>query len=89
MLLNILSDFDVLWTAKERTKSSIVETMHVSRVHDSLKCYRKVNKQTNPLQVDNLITNKSGNLRNLYKNSEHTVCQNLCFCKCENFLEMS
>jgi hypothetical protein len=26
MFLDILSDFDVLWTTKERTNSSIVET---------------------------------------------------------------
>jgi len=35
MFLDILSDFDILWTTKEgRTDSSIVETMHVSRVHN-------------------------------------------------------
>jgi hypothetical protein len=34
-------------------------TIHVSKVQDSLKCHRIVTKQTNPLQVDNLITNKS------------------------------
>jgi len=34
MLLDILSDFDVLWTIKERTYSSSVQTIHVSRFHD-------------------------------------------------------
>jgi len=36
-----------------------MKTIHVSRVHDSLKCPRNATKQTNPLQVDNLIKNKS------------------------------
>jgi hypothetical protein len=58
MFLYILSRFDILLTTKERTDSSIMEIVHVSRVHDFLKCHRKVMKQTNPLQVDNLITNK-------------------------------
>jgi hypothetical protein len=58
MFWEILSDFDVLWTTKERTDSSIVEIIHVSGVNDSLKSHR-VTKQTNPWQVDNLITNKS------------------------------
>jgi len=57
--LDILSDFDVLWTTKVRTDNSIVETVHVSRVHNSLKCHRNVTKQINPLQVDDLITHKS------------------------------
>jgi hypothetical protein len=59
LFLDILSDFDNLWTTKKGTDSSIVETTHVSRVHDSLKCHRNVTKQTNTLQMDNLITNKS------------------------------
>jgi len=49
MLLDILSDFDVLWTMKEWKNSSIVETVHVSRVHNSLKSHRNVTKQTNPI----------------------------------------
>jgi len=49
MLIDILSDFEVLWTTKEGTDSSIVETIHVSRIHNSLKCYRNVIKQTYPL----------------------------------------
>jgi hypothetical protein len=44
---------------KEGTDSNIMETIHVSRVHDSLKCHRNVIKEMNPLQVDNLINNKS------------------------------
>jgi len=31
----------------------------MSRVHDSVKCHWTVTKQTNPLQMDNLIINKS------------------------------
>jgi hypothetical protein len=65
MFSNILSDCDFFWTTEKRTDSSIVETIHVSRVHDSLKCPRNVTEQTNPLKVDNLITNKSSNLRSL------------------------
>jgi len=44
MLLDILSDFDILWTTKERTDSSIVETTHVSRVPNSLTCHKNVTK---------------------------------------------
>jgi len=43
----------------KRNDSSNVKTIHTSRLHDSVKCYRNVTKQTNPLQVENLITNKS------------------------------
>jgi hypothetical protein len=50
---------DILWNTKERTDSTTVETICVSRVHNSLKCNRNVTKQTNPLQVDNLITHES------------------------------
>jgi len=32
--------------------------LHVSGIHDFLKCHRNVTKQTNPLHVDNLIMNK-------------------------------
>jgi len=42
-----VSDFDILWTTKERTDGSTEETIHVSRVHSSLKCHRNVSKQTN------------------------------------------
>jgi len=63
MLLDILSNFYFLCIKKERKKegtdSNIMETIHVSRVHDSLKCHRNVIKEMNPLQVDNLINNKS------------------------------
>jgi len=30
MFLDILSDFDILWSTKERTDNSIVKTIHVS-----------------------------------------------------------
>jgi hypothetical protein len=59
MLSDILSDFDVLWVTKERTDSSIIEVIHPSRVHNSLTYHRNGSKQTNPLQVDTSITNKS------------------------------
>jgi hypothetical protein len=59
MFLDILSYFDILWTTKERTDNRIIETIYGSRVHGSLNCHRHVAKQINPLQVDNLITNKS------------------------------
>jgi hypothetical protein len=54
-----LSDFDILWTTKERKDSSTEETINVQNVHKLLKCHRNASKQTNPLQVDDLITNKS------------------------------
>jgi hypothetical protein len=44
---------------QEGTDSSTVETINVSRVHDSLKCHRNVTKQTNTLQVNNLFKNTS------------------------------
>jgi hypothetical protein len=44
---------DILWTTEERRDSSIMENIHVSRVHNSLKCRENVSKQTNPLQADN------------------------------------
>jgi hypothetical protein len=59
MFSDILSYFDILWTTKERTDSSIVETIHVLKSSQFLKHHRKVPKQMNPLQVNNLITNKS------------------------------
>jgi hypothetical protein len=48
MFLDILFDFDALWTTKERTGASIVETFHVSRVHASLKCHRNVTDKPSP-----------------------------------------
>jgi hypothetical protein len=48
MFLNILSNFDFLWVTKERADSSIEETIYVSRVYNSLKCHRNVNKKINP-----------------------------------------
>jgi len=58
MLFDILSDFEILRTTKERRESSIMEIVHV-KSSQFLKCHRNATKQTNPLQVDNLITNKS------------------------------
>jgi len=54
-----LSDFDILWTIKERKDGSFDKTINVSRVHNFLKCHRNVIKQTDALLVDNSITNKS------------------------------
>jgi hypothetical protein len=42
----------------------------MSGVHNSLKQYR--NKQTNPLQVDNLITNKSVAILEAYRTTVNT-----------------
>jgi len=53
MFLDILSDFDVLWTTKERTYSSTEETIHVSRFHNYLKCHRNITMQSDPINVDN------------------------------------
>jgi len=41
-----LSDFDILWTTKERTDSSVEETVNVSEVNNFIKCHRNVSKQT-------------------------------------------
>jgi len=74
VLLNILSNFDVFWTTKERTGNSIVESIRVSRVHDSLKCHRNVTKQTNPLQLDDLVTNKSAGILEASRRILNTQC---------------
>jgi hypothetical protein len=51
---------------KERRDGSFEKTTNVSRVYDFLKCHKNVSKQTNPLQVDDLIKNKPlANLRPL------------------------
>jgi len=49
-----------LWTTKERKRkhASFEKTINVSRVYNFLKCHRNVSNQTNPTQVDNLITYK-------------------------------
>jgi hypothetical protein len=36
-----------------------METIHVSKSSQCLKCHRNVTKQINPLQVHNLVANKS------------------------------
>jgi hypothetical protein len=43
----------------KKEETATLWKLQVSRVHNSLKCHRNVTKQTNLLQVDNLITNKS------------------------------
>jgi hypothetical protein len=59
MLLDILSDFDILWTTKEKTDSNILETIHVPKVHDSLNVTGVLLSKPTPLKVNNLITHKS------------------------------
>jgi hypothetical protein len=54
-----VSDFDFLWTAEERKDGSFDKTNNASRVHNFYKCHRNISKQTNPLQVNDLIKNKS------------------------------
>jgi hypothetical protein len=56
---------DISWITKERTDSSNEETIYVSRVHNFFKCHSNVSKQTNPLHMDDLITNICGNLGSL------------------------
>jgi len=68
-----LPDFDVLWNTKERT-DSIVETIYVSRVNCYLKWHRNINKETNPLQVDNLITDKCALLYEASRRILNTHC---------------
>jgi hypothetical protein len=89
MFLDILSDFDVLSTTNKRTDSSTVETIHASGVQDSLKCHRNVTKQTNPLQVDNLIIDKSVATLEASRRILNIVCQNFCSSKCKNFYKHS
>jgi hypothetical protein len=56
-----LGHFVLFWYLLDyrRKDNSSVETVHVPSLHNSLKCCRNVTKQNNPLQVDNLITNKA------------------------------
>jgi len=54
-----LSDLDILWTTKEIRDGRFNTTINVSRVYNFLKYHSNVSKQTNPLQVDDLITYKS------------------------------
>jgi hypothetical protein len=44
------------------------------RVHYSLKCHRTVIKQMNPLQVNNLITNKSVAILEASRRIMNTQC---------------
>jgi hypothetical protein len=44
---------------QRKKDSSTDEIIYMSRIPNSLKCQRNVTKETNPLQVDNLIINKS------------------------------
>jgi hypothetical protein len=69
-----LSDSDNLWTTQERTDSSTEETIHVSRVHGSLKCHRNVYQQINSLQINNLITNKPVALLEASRRILNTQC---------------
>jgi hypothetical protein len=69
-----LSDFDVSWATKEKTDSSIMETIHMSGVPGSLKCYKKVTKQTNSLQMENLITNRSVSMLEACRRILNTQC---------------
>jgi len=74
MFLVILSEFHVLWTTKERTDSSMLEIIHVSRVNDYFKCHRNITMQTYPLQMDNLITNRSVAIYKASKRILNTQC---------------
>jgi hypothetical protein len=77
-----------LWAAKVRTHSNTEKIIHVSRVNEFLKCHRNVTNQTNPLQADNLYTNKSVVILEASKKKyDHTVCQNSSS-KCEKFLKI-
>jgi len=69
-----LSDFAILWAIKERMDSSNEDTIHASRVHDSLKYQRTVTKQINPLQVHNLITNRSVAILETSRRIMNTKC---------------
>jgi hypothetical protein len=46
----------------------------MSRIHDSLKRHRNVSKQTNPLQMDNLITNKPVAISEASRRIMNTQC---------------
>jgi len=51
-----------------------METIHVWRVHKSLKCHRNVTKQTNPLQVDTIITNNCVEILEASRRILNTQC---------------
>jgi len=51
--------------------------MYMSIVHDSLKCYRTVNKQTHPFKVDGLIINISMAISDASTRIPNTQCVHL------------
>jgi hypothetical protein len=61
----------------KKEQTTALRKLHVSRVHNSLKCHRNVTKQTNPLQVDNLITNKSVAILEASRRILNTQCVNV------------
>jgi hypothetical protein len=68
---------------KEHT--TILRKSHMSRLNDFLKYHRNVNKQTNPLQVDNLITYKSAEILQACRGIMNTACQNFSSSEFEKF----
>jgi hypothetical protein len=72
----ILSNFNVLWAIKERTDSSITETIRI----------RNITKQTNPSQEQNVITNKSVAILEASRRILNTQCVKISsFAKGKNF----
>jgi len=67
---------DILWTNKERTDNGIVETKCFKSSQFS-QCHKNVTKQTNPLVVHNLITNKYVAILEASRRILNTVHQNL------------
>jgi hypothetical protein len=72
--LYIFSDFYIFWTTTERADGRIKETIRTSRVDDSLKCHRNVSKQTNPLQLGNLITSTAVTVLRASRRIVNTLC---------------
>jgi hypothetical protein len=85
-----LSDFDILWTTKERREGWFEKTINMSGVYNFLKCHRNVNKQTKPLQVDDLITNKSLAILEASRRIMNTHCVKISvLANMKNFLKTS
>jgi len=65
------------WGPPKKEKMAAMRKLDMSRVHNYLKCHRNVSKQANPLQVDNLITNKYVGILEASKRTLSTQCVNI------------
>jgi hypothetical protein len=67
--------------------AEVTKLLMCQRVYDFSKCHRNASNQTNPLQVDDIITSKS--LRNFEASGRilNTQCQNIYSCKYKKYFK--